>query len=146
MGGRIAHSRLDILTAAYTADQLHKSKKTLELWQVEGKDLHLLTPPEVAEELHKSEKTLERWRAEGKGPPFVRIGKTPFYRPLSTGCLGRNSVGLLNERREGETGMTRDPAEDRQWTQAAQAELRRLRDLLVEASCRRARERSRALP
>jgi hypothetical protein len=34
---------------------------------------------QLAAFLHRDIRTLARWRSARKGPPFVRIGKTPYY-------------------------------------------------------------------
>jgi hypothetical protein len=33
----------------------------------------------VAKDLRKAKLTLRNWRALGRGPPYVLIGKTPWY-------------------------------------------------------------------
>jgi hypothetical protein len=35
---------------------------------------------ELAEELEHDVRTLRGWRRRGKGPPFVVIGRRPYYR------------------------------------------------------------------
>jgi DNA-binding transcriptional MerR regulator len=41
----------------------------------------LWTQKETAERLRRSVFTLERWRRQGLGPPWVRVGNRPMYRP-----------------------------------------------------------------
>lgn len=41
--------------------------------------LERLTQAELAAECGKSEAWVERKRWDGSGPPFVKIGRTPYY-------------------------------------------------------------------
>lgn len=39
-----------------------------------------LTESELAADLDKSPRTVKRWRARRVGPPFLKVGKTIWYR------------------------------------------------------------------
>ena len=43
-------------------------------------ELDLVPAPEFAAALGVAEQTLASWRSESSGPPYVKIGKTVFYR------------------------------------------------------------------
>lgn len=41
----------------------------------------LITPATLAERLGTTERSLSEWRITGRGPKFIRIGRSPRYRP-----------------------------------------------------------------
>jgi hypothetical protein len=41
----------------------------------------LITPATLAERLGTTERSLAEWRITGRGPKFIRIGRSPRYRP-----------------------------------------------------------------
>ncbi|MEV8168854.1 helix-turn-helix domain-containing protein [Microbacterium paraoxydans] len=41
----------------------------------------LITPATLAERLGTTERNLSEWRITGRGPKFIRIGRSPRYRP-----------------------------------------------------------------
>lgn len=41
----------------------------------------LITPKTLAHRLGVTERTLSEWRIRGTGPKYIRIGRSPRYRP-----------------------------------------------------------------
>lgn len=41
----------------------------------------LITPATLAEGLGTTERSLAEWRITGRGPKFIRVGRSPRYRP-----------------------------------------------------------------
>lgn len=41
----------------------------------------LMTAEDTGSYLHVHPRTLANWRVLGRGPRYVRVGKTPYYRP-----------------------------------------------------------------
>ncbi|WP_154096237.1 AlpA family transcriptional regulator [Microbacterium testaceum] len=41
----------------------------------------LITPATLAQRLGTTERSLSEWRITGRGPKFIRIGRSPRYRP-----------------------------------------------------------------
>jgi len=41
----------------------------------------LITPATLAERLGTTERSLSEWRITGRGPKFIRVGRSPRYRP-----------------------------------------------------------------
>lgn len=41
----------------------------------------LITPTTLAARLGTTERSLSEWRITGRGPKFIRIGRSPRYRP-----------------------------------------------------------------
>lgn len=41
----------------------------------------LITPATLAERLGTTERSLAEWRITGTGPKFIRVGRSPRYRP-----------------------------------------------------------------
>lgn len=41
----------------------------------------LITPATLAARLGTTERSLSEWRITGRGPKFIRIGRSPRYRP-----------------------------------------------------------------
>ena len=41
----------------------------------------LITAETLAARLRVRSTTLAEWRVKGYGPPFIRVGRTPLYRP-----------------------------------------------------------------
>jgi hypothetical protein len=39
---------------------------------------------ETAKELNKAPSTLARWRRQRRGPPFILVGRVPYYHRPST--------------------------------------------------------------
>jgi hypothetical protein len=59
----------------------------------------LLNTKTLAARLNKSEATLNQWRVTGEGPEFIRVGRTPLYRPSAV-------EKWLNSRTVSFTGQT----------------------------------------
>ena len=53
--------------------------------------VELISAVDMAALLHKSPGTLANWRANRKGPPFIRIGSTPWY-PRTTSCRWKTNL------------------------------------------------------
>lgn len=59
--------------------------------------LDLIPASEFAAALGLAEQTLAAWRSENQGPPFVKVGKTVFYRRvLLNTWLNRLSVEAMS--------------------------------------------------
>ncbi|WP_223692169.1 helix-turn-helix transcriptional regulator [Leifsonia poae] len=41
----------------------------------------LLSSATLAKRLYTTERNLSEWRITGRGPKFIRVGRTPLYRP-----------------------------------------------------------------
>ena len=42
----------------------------------------LLTPDDLCKRWHVTKSTLSQWRWSAKGPPYLKVGRQIFYRPL----------------------------------------------------------------
>ena len=61
----------------------------------------LITPDTLAERLGVTRRVIDEWRINGKGPAFIRVGRTPRYRPESVDAwlLANEHVSTTEETR-----------------------------------------------
>ena len=77
-------------------------------------DETLLDQMAVSRRLHKTESTIEKWRCTGDGPPFIKVGRKPLYRPsdidawLTARTVSHTQQGRTVKRSRPRTRVRRD--------------------------------------